>query len=278
MTVDLHTHSTASDGALSPAALLARAQGNGVRMLALTDHDSVEGVRELAVQFGDAPGLRLVPGVEISTVIGAQGVHVVGLWVDIEAPMLTSLLAGQRSLREARGQAIGERLARAGIAGAFEGATALAGDAVLSRPHFARYLVAQGHCSGEQQAFKRWLGRGKPADVRCAWPGVDAVVAAIHAASGVAVLAHPLKYQLTRRRLVALLAEFRAAGGDALELVSGAQAPGTIADLWKLAVQHQLACSTGSDFHSPLQTWCDLGCQTVLPDAVPCIWQQYGLQ
>lgn len=272
MLVDLHTHSTASDGVLSPPQLLERARAKGVALLALTDHDSVDGVRALAANAESSP-VALVPGIEVSTAIGAQAVHVLGLWIDSQHSALEALIDRQRARRERRAEAIGLSLEKAGISGAFHGARALAGDAPLSRPHFARYLVDAGHCSSEQQAFRRWLGKGKRCDVACEWPAADEVVDVIHSAGGTAVLAHPLKYRLTRRRLDALLAAFRDAGGDALELVSGAQPEGTVPDLLKLGQRNQLGFSTGSDFHNPAHTWCDLGGQQALPPAVRGIWE-----
>lgn len=272
MPVDLHTHSSASDGELDPLALVQRAHGRGVRTLALTDHDTVAGVCLLQRQRELPGALQLVPGVEISAAAGSLAVHVVGLWVDTASSALDEFLHGQGRLRAERGQEIARRLGRAGLPGSYEGALELAGDAQLSRPHFARFLVAAGHCSSEQKAFRRWLGRGKPADVRCEWPDIATVNATIHAAGGIAVLAHPLKYRLSRTRLDALLGQFRSAGGDALELVSGAQPGHAAADLLRLATKHQLACSTGSDFHSPKQTWCDLGGQPDLPEQATTVW------
>ncbi|MBT8150637.1 MAG: PHP domain-containing protein [Gammaproteobacteria bacterium] len=276
MSVDLHTHSSASDGVLSPPMLLARARHNGVAMLALTDHDNVAGVRELQQLTAQPQDPELVAGVEISAQASGQDVHVVGLWIDADCPALGSLLGAQAVLRGARAQAIGERLARKGLADCYAGALLQADGAAVSRPHFARHLVAAGHCRDESQAFKRWLGRGKAGDVRCEWPGLASANAAIHAAGGLAVLAHPLKYRLSRTRLDRLLAEFREAGGDAVELVSGAQAPHAATDLLKLMDRYQLVASTGSDFHSPAQTWCDVGQQLALPRQATAVWELRG--
>lgn len=279
MIFDLHTHSTASDGALSPEALLIRAQSNGVSRMALTDHDTIAGVKVLQEamakpDFGDKAGspIELVAGVEISADIDGRTYHILGLWLDTENIALNTFLEGQRQIREARAEAIGEKLARQGIADALQGAKTLAGDAVLSRPHFARYLVEQGHCDKEQQAYKRWLGAGKSCDVSYQWPSAEAAIAAIHGAGGLAVLAHPDKYGLTRTRMRTLLEAFKAAGGDGLELISGRQDDAITDYLLRLSHKYDLACSTGSDFHSPEQTWSDLGCNNDLPSTAVPIW------
>ncbi|MBT8149485.1 MAG: PHP domain-containing protein [Gammaproteobacteria bacterium] len=276
MLVDLHTHSNASDGVLAPEQLLARAEKNGVELLALTDHDTMHGVQ--ALQQGLASGtlkvsLQLVPGAEITSLCGGRCVHIVGLWLDAGSSELQGLLAGQRQVREERAERIAHKLAGQGVEHAYQGALQHAGSAAVSRPHFARYLVEQGHCATEQQAFKRWLGKGKVADVACAWPQLERVVSVIQAAGGLAVLAHPLKYGLTRTRLTDLLAQFAAAGGEAVELVSGAQPQAATRDLLQLCQRQGLACSSGSDFHSPAQTWCDIGRQPALPEAATAVWE-----
>ena len=279
MIFDLHTHSTASDGALSPEALLARADANGVSRMALTDHDTVAGVKALQAAMAKpafvaelSSPIELVPGVEISAEIEGRSYHILGLWLDADNVALNAFLAGQRRVREVRAEAIAEKLARQGIKAAFEGAKALAGDAVLSRPHFARYLVQQGYCSKEQQAYKRWLGAGKSCDVPCQWPSGNEAIAAIHGAGGLAVLAHPDKYGLTRTKMRMLLEAFKAAGGDGLELISGRQDEAITHYLLRLSHKYDLACSTGSDFHSPEQTWADLGCNSTLPSSAVPIW------
>ena len=279
MIFDLHTHSTASDGALSPEALLARADANGVSYMALTDHDTVAGVKALQAAMANpvfaaelSSPIELVPGVEISAAIDGRTYHILGLWLDADNAPLNTFLDRQRGVREARAEAIAEKLARQGIEGALNGAKALAGGAVLSRPHFARYLLEQGYCTKEQQAFKRWLGAGKPCDVPCKWPSAEEAIAAIHGAGGLAVLAHPDKYGLTRTKMRTLLEAFKAAGGDGLELISGRQDEATTSYLLRLSHKYDLACSTGSDFHSPEQTWADLGCNASLPTSAVSIW------
>lgn len=275
MTFDLHTHSTASDGLLTPAELLARAEANGVSRLALTDHDTVAGVAQLRRALSStelASPVELVAGVEISADMDSRNYHILGLWVDIDNVQLQRFLAEQEQVRERRAEAIAHKLERQGIEGALEGARRLANGAVLSRPHFARFLLEQGHCSKEQQAYKRWLGAGKSCDIRCEWPSVEAAISMIHHAGGVAVLAHPDKYGLTKTRLRAVLEQFKALGCDGLELISGRQDDSTTDYLLKLSHKYQLACSIGSDFHSPDQVWSDLGCNMSLPETAVPIW------
>ena len=279
MIFDLHSHSTASDGALSPEALLARANANGVSRLALTDHDTVAGVKVLQAALADpafvaelSSPIELVPGVEISAEIDGRAYHILGLWLDTDNEILNAFLDGQRLAREERAEAIGAKLAKQGIEGALAGAKALAGDAVLSRPHFARFLLEQGHCTKEQQAYKRWLGAGKSCDVPSKWPSGDEAIATIHAAGGLAVLAHPDKYGLTRTRMRTLLEAFKAAGGDGLELISGRQDDAITDYLLRLSHKYDLACSTGSDFHNPEQVWADVGCNAALPSTAVPIW------
>lgn len=274
MISDFHTHTTASDGALAPLELLRRAENNGVNRLAITDHDTVLGVRELKAQLASGAvqsNVELVAGVEITAMADKNCVHVLGLWVDTDATSLAKFLSEQVQIRVQRGEEIAFQLGKKGINNALEGAKSIAGGAVLGRPHFARFLVEEGHCSNQQQAFRRWLGKGKVGDIHCAWPSLASAVEAIHAAGGLASLAHPDKYGLTRTRLNRILAGFREAGGDALELISGAQGSSVTANLLGLASTHQLMCSTGSDFHSLEQLWCDIGRQPVFPSEATLI-------
>ncbi len=281
---DLHSHTTASDGDLPPVELWKRAADNNIDHLAITDHDTISGVSDLVgylSQIADASegqpvsGIqpRLIPGVEITALSGDVVVHILGLWIDIDEPGLLSLLDRQREARSKRAQQISDRLEQAGLPPTLDGANKLANGSVLGRPHFARYLTQIGAVKDENQAFKQWLGRGKIGDIRIAWPSQAEVVAAIHQAGGTAVLAHPGKYLDGFNKCYALCERFKADGGDALEVVSGAQLPKATKDLARIAARLELAASTGSDFHSPQQTWCDLGGQPGLPDSVEPVWQ-----
>ncbi|SDZ88969.1 PHP domain-containing protein [Microbulbifer marinus] len=275
--VDLHCHSTASDGILSPAQLVSRAKSHGVTLLALTDHDTLSGVAE-ARQTGDQLGISVLPGIELSSRWGKRPVHIVGLNVDPSSTELRAAIALRDRLRRERAEQIAERLQRRGFAGALQGARKWAGGGVIGRPHFARWLVEEGHVEDAARAFKRYLGAGKVGDVKVDWPQIAETVATIRAAGGSAVLAHPLKYGLTRTQLSRLLREFLEAGGQAVELLCGRQNPVQTRELRQLieAVAAETGlpapyCSVGSDFHQPEQPWRELGCVR-LPAGVEPVW------
>lgn len=273
MRVDLHTHTSASDGALSPVALCERAQARGVELLAITDHDTCAGYREAVAALPAA--LRLLPAAEFSCQWRNMGVHVVGLGIDVDHAAARDAFETLQQAREQRAVVIGDRLARLGMPGAHAGASALAGDSQVGRPHFARFLVEQGYVGSENGAFERWLGSGKPGDVKALWPTLEQVVAWIVAAGGVAVLAHPLKYKLTATRLRLLAGEFAALGGGALEVVAGRQLPDATAHLARVAAQFQLEASVGSDFHAPGQYWSDVGDFAPLPPQCEPVWRRW---
>lgn len=272
MRADLHVHSDASDGSLSPAALRARAASCGVELLALTDHDTLAGFRRL--RDSQAPGPRILSGIELSSVWRGIGIHVLGLGVAPEHPAIRFAEAYQQQVRNRRGELIAQRLAKLGLGDdLLDEALAYAGAAQLGRPHFARCLVERGIVADFSQAFDRYLGAGRVGDVKALWPQLDTVIAWITRAGGVALLAHPLKYRLTRTRLRALLGEFRSAGGRGLEVISGSQTRDQTAHLARLAVQHRLLASAGSDFHVPDLPWRELGCSGRLPAEVEPVWQ-----
>lgn len=274
--VDLHTHSTCSDGALSPAELVRRAYAAGVTVLALTDHDSVSGVPEAAAT-ASACGMTLLPGLELSTLWMKFSVHVVGLGVDIHEPGLVAGLAKQAAARGERAMAIADRLARAKRPGAYEAALALAGHDPdrISRTHFAQWLVETGAVSSMQGAFDRYLGNGKPADVPMPWMDLPSAVALIRAAGGVAVLAHPGRYPLTRTKLRTLIGLFKEAGGEALEVATATEKPDVVRYLGQLCTQFDLEASQGSDFHGPHIPWIQLGRFPALPSECRPVWQRW---
>ena len=275
MTVyDLHCHSTASDGRLTPTELLRRAFEQGVDVLSLTDHDTVQGLSEASVAAKEC-GLTLIPGIEFSSQWGRRGIHVVGLNIDLNSKVLASAVTTQLAVREARGQLIAERLAKAGVQGALAGAQNIANGAVLGRPHFAQYLVDQGRVKSINEAFKKYLGAGKPGDVKSLWPEMEQVVSWILAAGGIAVLAHPSKYKMTRTKLSALVSDFALSGGQALEVSSGLMPPGTTATLARIAADHQLHASCGSDFHFPGHKWQELGQFSPLPESCAPVWDLF---
>ncbi|MBT8422534.1 MAG: PHP domain-containing protein [Gammaproteobacteria bacterium] len=273
MQIDLHTHSTESDGALSPTQLVHDAHAAGVSVIALTDHDTVAGLDEGAAALPD--GLTLIPGIELSATWRNCGVHIVGLNIDPDNPALRSGIARQHHTRLKRADTIASRLEKSGFTNVLSGAQQEAGREVVCRPHFARYLVRSGQIKDERTAFKKHLGRGTRGDVREGWPDMATVVEWIHAAGGAAVLAHPAKYKLTNLRLEELCRAFVEASGDAIEVISGFQHIPLTDKLARLANRHGLLASTGSDFHKPGQAWAQLGKVPPLPSDSRPVWEHW---
>lgn len=271
MIVDLHCHSTASDGSLAPQALIDRAAGQGVALFSITDHDTVDAYADLEVP----EAMRLLPGVEFSCVWAGVTVHVLGLGIDLESATMTAAVERQRGAREERAQVIAQRLAKRGIDGAYEGARTLAGERrALGRPDFARFMVECGHVGSMAEAFDRHLGNGKVGDVKATWPSLAEVVAWIREAAGVAVLAHPLHYRLTATRLRALITAFIEAGGEAMEVCNGRPRPDELRHARQLCRQFGLEASIGSDFHRPA-AWCELGCDVALAGECAPVWRRW---
>ncbi len=275
MRIDFHTHSSASDGALSPAELLARAAERAVELFAITDHDTVAGYRE-AARLARQDGLpRLIPGVELSCRWSGTTVHIVGLGMDCDHPAMAEGLAELDQARRLRGEKIAVRLASRGFPGALEGACRHAGDSQLGRPHFAEWMVEQGHVADINEAFDKYLGQGKTGDVKAFWPELARAVGWIVDAGGVAVLAHPLKYRFTRMKLRRLAVDFAAAGGRAIEITSGRQHPDQTARLTRLAREQGLAISLGSDFHRDGPYSPDLGVELPRLEGLEGVWQRF---
>ncbi|WP_252120467.1 RNase RNM [Symbiopectobacterium purcellii] len=270
---DLHSHTTASDGELSPGDLVQRAVEMRVGVLAITDHDTVAGLAtaQQAIATGNLP-LRLVCGVEISTLWENHEIHIVGLGIDPDHVALTRLLEQQKARRWQRAQAISERLEKARISGALEGAQRLAGEGEITRGHFARFLVEQGKANNVGQVFKSYLAKGKTGYVPPQWCTIAEAVDVIHHAGGVAVLAHPGRYDLSPKWLKRVLASFVAATGDAMEVAQCQQAPDERTQLARYAQDFQLYASQGSDFHRPC-AWIELGRKLWLPGGVTPVWQ-----
>lgn len=275
MIFDLHCHTYFSDGLLSPEAVVARAKERGVSVLAITDHDTIAALG-IAQKAASDVGISLITGIEFSSQWGRGGVHIVGLGVDVKSPVLIDAVKFQEDARNARALAIADRLSKAGFLGALQGAQAIAGEGALGRPHFAQYLVSIGAVKNINAAFKKYLGAGKPADVKYQWPLMDQVIGWIHAAGGVAVLAHPAKYELTRTKMCAMVDSFVAAGGDAIEVISGLQPAAMTEDLLRIANQRSLYASCGSDFHVPDQPWQELGSFGCLPTTAKPVWELLG--
>ena len=271
---DLHSHSTVSDGSLSPEHLVARAIDQGVDVLALTDHDGTEGI--IAAQAAaQGTKLSLVTGVETSVTWGSSTIHILGLKVDHKNASLQKGLEKIRDYRKERAVKIAERLEKSGISGAYEGASQYASPVMLGRVHFAKFLVDKGHAKNINDVFKRYLVRNKPGYVSGEWATLAQAVNWINGAGGQAVIAHPARYKMTATKLRRLITEFKELGGVGLEVVSGRQHPEEIKTLAKLANDFNLLASCGSDFHSPDNTWVELGRLPELPSSVNPIWKKW---
>lgn len=272
---DFHCHSTASDGMLSPSDLVARAAAAGVEQLALTDHDTLAGLPEARAAAGQA-GIELVTGIELSVSWSARELHIVGLGMHAEHPALVEMVASQQQARVRRAEQIGRKLDKAaGLTGSYERAASLAGTDAPGRPLFARMLVAAGKVRDEQHAFNRYLKPGQSAFVRTPWITLEESVAALCAAGGVAVLAHPVRYGMTRRKLRQLLADFCAAGGQGLEVAMPRLNPAQQALLRECLRDFPLYASGGSDFHTPAQQWLELGRLPPLPEGARPVWELF---
>jgi predicted metal-dependent phosphoesterase TrpH len=273
MLADLHTHTNASDGELSPEQLLAQAKLAGVTLLSVTDHDTVAAYASL--QGHSDSSIRIVPGIELSSIWRKTGIHIVGLNIDLDCPTLKSAIENQRTARLQRAETIAHKLTKLGFTDTLEGAKKLANGAILGRPHFARFLVESGQVKTISIAFKKFLGQGKPGDVRENWPTMETVIGWITAAGGTAILAHPAKYKLSNMRLQELTKDFSEAGGHGLEVISGKQDEAITSRLSKLSQQHGLLASCGSDFHQPGQSWAELGNVAALPTSCTPVWESW---
>jgi 3',5'-nucleoside bisphosphate phosphatase len=274
--VDLHCHSTFSDGLLSPSELIARALTANVGLLALTDHDTTSGLN-LLHEAAIGSGISIINGIELSTRWKMHDIHVVGLGIDPENAALQRCIAQQAECRTKRAIMMGNLLQPFGISDAYEKALALAGHTRVSRPHFAEVLVQEGLVKETKTAFERYLARGKPAYVVTEWVTLPEVIEIISGAGGVAVLAHPLKYRLTRTKLNALICAFKEAGGLSMEVVSGSMTTHDLIQMAHLCNRHELLASSGSDFHGEPLSRIGLGRQHHLPpDCVP-VWERWGV-
>ncbi len=269
---DLHSHSTASDGTLSPEALITHAAAQGLQRFALTDHDTTAGLAA-AGQRAQELGIELVPGVELSVSWEGKVLHVVGLYIDVTHPPLQAGMAILREKRDTRAREIGQRLAEHGIDDAYAAAQAFAAGEMITRAHYARALVADGHAKSPQDAFRRLLGRGCPGYVAGPGAGLGEAIGWIRGAGGVAVLAHPLAYGLTRLWLPLTLEAFRDAEGRAIEVVYGNNTPAQNRKSAQLAREYGLLASLGTDYHGPKQGGVRLGELPALPADLEPVWQ-----
>ncbi|KHS80008.1 RNase RNM [Pectobacterium carotovorum] len=269
---DLHSHTTASDGLLTPAALVSRAVDMRVSVLAITDHDTTAGLDEAqqAIAQQGLP-LRLIPGVEISTLWENHEIHIVGLGMDSAHPALTGLLQQQAECRQSRAEQIAARLEKNRIPDALAGAQRLATGGQITRAHFARYLIELGIAENMNQVFKKYLAKGKIGYVPPQWCTIPQAIEAIHQSGGVSVLAHPGRYDLTAKWLKRLLATFAENGGIAMEVAQCQQAPDERTQLGRYARDFNLMASQGSDFHLPC-AWIELGRKLWLPADAEPVW------
>jgi len=275
--IDLHTHSIYSDGRLSPAALVARAADGGVTTLALTDHDTVDGLDE-ARAATDTHGMHLVNGVEISVSWQRRTLHIVGLGFDRDEERLVEGLRTLQKTRYERAARIGSKLEKIGVANALARAETLAGDGQITRPHFARLLIEDGICRDNAQAFKRHLRPGRDAHVQIEWAPLESAVGWIQGAGGIAVFAHPFGYGFSGAWRQRAIAAFADASGDALEICTGTTDRQQEVTAARDADQHGLAGSIGSDFHAPEQFWLALGRLRELPGDLRAVWHDPRFQ
>ena len=272
MIFDLHSHTTFSDGVLAPDQLIARALEKGVDALAITDHDTIDAYAGIPRVHDQ---LKLIAGIELSTQWGTAGIHVLGLNIDLDSDAIVTAARIQSETRLERARRIAENLEKKGIAGAFEGALKLSAGNYIGRPHFAQHLINIGKVDSMHAAFKKYMGDGKAGDVKKHWAELSQIIQWIRDANGIAVLAHPLKYKLTRTRLKRLLDDFIAAGGQGMEVVSGQQTPQHTSDMAQLCEQKKLLASVGSDFHMPGKPWAELGAFAPLPARVVPVWDRF---
>jgi len=275
--IDFHSHTTASDGSLSPSELVDRAVAGNISQFAITDHDTMAGYRAAAEYYTHIPGqMRLIPGVEFSCRWSGTTIHIVGLAVDAEHPAMAAGLELLGRARVARGKKIAERLEARGFTGAHAGALAKAGESQLGRPHFAQWLIEQGHVEDFNQAFDKYLGQGKIGDVKAFWPELSEVTRWIVESGGVAIVAHPLKYRFTRMKLRRLIVDFKLAGGQAVEVLNGRQTDDQTAQLKRLALEFELEVSAGSDFHRDSPYGCQLGVELRHLGDLRGVWQRWS--
>ena len=273
LNADLHCHSVVSDGTLTPEALAERAKTNGVELWALTDHDEIGG-QHRALAAAKAQGMRYLTGTEISVTFAGETVHIVGLGFDPDDADMQQGLHATRGGRGQRAQEMSDGLAKVGIKGAYEGALKFVGNPeLISRTHFARFLVESGVCSETHEVFRKYLTEGKPGYVPHRWAGLRDAVSWITNAKGMAIIAHPARYRFTPNEEYALFSEFKAHGGRGVEVVTGSHSASEYVKYAETAKEFGLAASRGSDFHSPEESRTDLGSLPFLPGSLTPVWE-----
>lgn len=273
LNADLHCHSVVSDGTLTPEALAERAKANGVELWALTDHDEIGG-QHRAAAAAHAQGMAYLTGTEISVTFADTTVHIVGLGFDPDNAHLMQGLAATRGGRRERAQDMADQLAKVGIDGAYEGALQFVGNPdLISRTHFARFLVESGVCKDTSEVFRKYLIQGKPGYVEHRWAQLGDAVRWITQAGGMAVIAHPARYKFSANEEFALFSEFKAHGGRGVEVVTGSHSAAEYVTYAAMAQEFDLAASRGSDFHSPSESHTDLGTLPLLPGSLTPVWE-----
>ncbi len=270
--IDLHTHTTASDGVLSPTELLDLARANGTKMLAITDHDTVAGYLSVKSCCSD---IRLISGVEISTTWEGTGIHMVGLNFDPEKTAIKQLLSAQATARRQRAEIILQKLQKVGFSITIDELHEYAQTAHIGRPHIARLMVEKGYVNSIDKAFKKYLGTGKMGDVKSGWATLTEATQAIRQSDGIAVIAHPNHYKMTRTKLLKMLDDFIEAGGQGLEVISGKQHPDITTKFAHIANDKGLYASLGSDFHRHFPYAANVGLLPTLPDFVTPVWTTF---
>ena len=274
MRIDLHTHTTASDGKLEPVELCQRAATRGVEYLSITDHDTCSAYRELEGSI--SLPLTLIAGIEFSSYWESTGIHILGLNVKLQSAVLNRAIDYQQTARVLRAEQIAARLEKYGIENSLPQVRQIAANTYIGRPHFAQHLVNIGRVKNIKEAFRKFLGPGKPGDVKKNWAPMTQIIEWIREADGTPVLAHPTKYGLSWTRLGTLLDAFSAAGGQGMEVISGQQQPDLTNRLGRLSVQKGMLASCGSDFHRPEDTWADVGQIPDLPAECTPVWKNWG--
>jgi len=275
LNVDLHCHSTASDGLLAPKEVVARAAANGVDILSLTDHDDTSGLAEARAE-AESRGLRFIDGVEVSVTWRGTTVHIVGLRIDSQSEALRGGLETIRHGRAGRAERIAEGLAAAGVPDSLAGARRYAENPdLISRAHFARYLVEAGRAEDVKSVFQRFLVKDRPGYVPHEWASLDKAVTWIGASGGLAVVAHPGRYKLTKAEMRELLGEFKDCGGSGIEVVTGSHSPDQYFEFARSAREFGLLASRGSDYHGKGESRADLGRLPALPDDLKPVWHDW---
>jgi len=274
---DLHSHTKYSDGSLSAQALIALAIERGITHLAITDHDTVQAHLQLTENNNSyaTEKINIIKGIELSSQWNNMGVHIVGLNIDIHSTAITAAVKHQTQLRIERVKTIAKKLLQRGFPDITQGAMILAGDGQVGRPHIAQHMVDEGLVSSVGQAFNKYLGAGKVGDISSVWPDLECVVEWINAAGGVAVLAHPSRYKMTRTKRRRLMADFSDAGGQAIEECAGNQVPGVAEEMAAVCDEFGFHASVGSDFHNPDYKWVKLGQYPSLPKACRPVWELF---